>query len=84
MATPTCFPRQDPQSCRDSALSVTGNVIGILTFAGAVLISVQVYINSIRNAEGNLKEATETFRSRVEDVRSLQDKLRSFQRKWKA
>ena len=75
MSTPACTACQDVLSCGDSPLSITGNVIGILTFAAALLISIQVYVNSMRNADRNILELTETFRSRVDEVRYLDDKL---------
>ena len=62
-------------SCSDSPLSITGNVIGILTFAGALMISIQIYMNSMRNADRNIFEMTETFRSRVDEVQYLYGKV---------
>jgi hypothetical protein len=77
MASPTCVSCQEVLSCNDSPLSVTGNIIGILTFAGAILISIQVYVNAMRNAERNMFEMTDTFRSRLGEadrfVRKLQE-----------
>ena len=71
----TCVSCQDVLSCEDSPLSVTGNIIGILTFAGALMISIQVYVNAMMNADRNMFEITNTFRSRVDEVESLKHKL---------
>ncbi|KAN0099846.1 hypothetical protein V8E51_013621 [Hyaloscypha variabilis] len=75
MSAATCVSCQEILSCGDSPLSVTGNVIGILTFAGALIISIQVYINSIRNADRRMCDMTDTLRSRVHEVQHLNDKL---------
>ncbi|PVH68876.1 hypothetical protein DL98DRAFT_599142 [Cadophora sp. DSE1049] len=73
---PACVSCQDVISCSDSPLSVTGNVIGILTFVGAFLVTVQVYFNSMRNAERNIHEMTETLHSRIGEVRHLEKKVK--------
>ena len=52
-------------SCDDSPLIVTGNIIGILTFDGAIFISMQFYANSTRNADRNLREMGATLESFV-------------------
>jgi hypothetical protein len=75
MTTPSCVSCQERLSCGDSPLSITGNVIGILTFASAILISIQVYYNSMRNADGNIFEMTNTLQSRVEEAQILFRKL---------
>lgn len=51
MNTPTCVPCQDRLSCGDSPLSITSNIVGLLTFVAAIFISVQFHINSIRSAD---------------------------------
>lgn len=62
-------------SCDDSPLSITGNIIGILTFAGAIAISIQVYFNAMRNADQHMEEMMYTFESRVREVDLLRRKL---------
>lgn len=68
-------------SCVDSPLSVTGNVIGILTFLGALLITIQVYVNSMRNAERNLAEMMESFQSRIMELQRLGGRLMNQERR---
>jgi hypothetical protein len=75
MSTPACVSCQESLSCDDSPLSVTGNIIGILTFAGAIAISIQVYFNAMKNADRQIFEMMYTFRSRLEEVKLLRDKL---------
>jgi hypothetical protein len=75
MASQACVSCQDFLSCNDSPLSVTGNVIGILTFASAILIGMQVYVNAMRNAERNMFEMTDTFRTRLDEAQRLAHKL---------
>ncbi|PVH76333.1 hypothetical protein DL98DRAFT_657554 [Cadophora sp. DSE1049] len=75
MSTPNCVSCQERLSCDDSLLSVTGNIIGILTFAGALFISIQVYAHSMRNAEWTLREMRATLESRYEEVEHLMRKL---------
>jgi hypothetical protein len=75
MSKPACTACQDVLSCGDSPFSITGNVIGILTFAAALLISIQVYVNLMRSVGRNILEITQTFRSRVDEVIYLEDKL---------
>ncbi len=47
----------------------------MLTFAGAFMISIQVYVNSMRNANRNIFEMTEKFRSRLDEVQYQYGKL---------
>ena len=54
---------------------MTGNIIGILAFFGAIVISTQVYVNAMRNADRNIFEMN-TFRPRMEEVRYIDRKLR--------
>ncbi|KAK1751125.1 hypothetical protein QBC47DRAFT_392279 [Echria macrotheca] len=61
--------------CSDSALSVTGNVIGILTFALAAIASLGLYIRTIRDSEGELREARMQFRKRLDDLRRLIERV---------
>ncbi|KAF8847882.1 hypothetical protein BDZ45DRAFT_754427 [Acephala macrosclerotiorum] len=75
MSTLTCVSCQDVLSCGDSPLSITGNVIGILTFVGAILISTQVYLNSIRNADRNIFEMTNKLQSRMDEAMHLRRRL---------
>jgi hypothetical protein len=51
MSSSNCVSCQEQLSCGDSPLSVTGNVIGILTFAYAILGTVIYYIGAISNSQ---------------------------------
>lgn len=77
MSTPVCVSCQENLSCSDSPLSVTANIIGILTFAGALMISAQVYFNSMRNAERNITEMVSTLQSKYADFQRLDLKLQN-------
>ncbi|KAH6718537.1 hypothetical protein BKA61DRAFT_670957 [Leptodontidium sp. MPI-SDFR-AT-0119] len=77
MSTPVCVSCQENLSCSDSPLSVTANIIGILTFAGALMISAQVYFNSMRNAERNITEMVSTLQSKYADFQRLDLKLQT-------
>ncbi|KIN05379.1 hypothetical protein OIDMADRAFT_177567 [Oidiodendron maius Zn] len=72
MSLPACVSCQERLSCADSALSITGNVIGILTFVGAAIISIQVYLNSIRNATQEIFIMMHRLQSRIAEVQQLQ------------
>jgi hypothetical protein len=76
MSTPGCVSCKENLSCGDSPLSITGNVIGILTFVSAIIIALQVYIDSMRNAESKLKDMEDTLRLHYDKVNSLVTKLR--------
>jgi hypothetical protein len=76
MSTPVCVSCKENLSCGDSPLSITGNVIGILTFVSAIIIALQVYVDSMRNAESKLKEMEDTLRLQYDKVNSLVTKLR--------
>jgi hypothetical protein len=58
MSAPTTTP-QVVLSFKDSPLSTTGNVLGILTFAAAIYVSVLVYVNSMRSASKRLRDMVE-------------------------
>jgi hypothetical protein len=75
MTVPACVSCQERLSCTDSALSITGNVIGILTFVGAAIISIQVYLNSIRNATWEISIMSRRLESRIAEVQHLQNLL---------
>jgi hypothetical protein len=68
MDTPTLY-------CRDSALSVAGDIIAILTFVGGFLISINVYINSMRNAGRSLFGIANAIGSRSHGFDDLERKL---------
>ncbi|KAF2664600.1 hypothetical protein BT63DRAFT_93482 [Microthyrium microscopicum] len=72
MSTPVCVSCRENLSCSDSPLSVTGNIIGILTFAGALVISIQVYYNSMINANRNTLEMIADFRAQIRKLIRLQ------------
>jgi hypothetical protein len=75
MTVPACVSCQETLSCADSALSITGNVIGILTFVGAAIISIQVYLNSVRNATREISIMMHRLQSRIAKVQHLQNLL---------
>ncbi|KAI0384270.1 hypothetical protein F5Y04DRAFT_249405 [Hypomontagnella monticulosa] len=77
MSAPNCVSCEGVLSCEDSPLSVTGNIVGILTFVSAILISAQVYFNSMRNADRNIRDLMATFESRYDELVRLERKLRS-------
>jgi hypothetical protein len=76
MSVPVCVSCQEKLSCADSALSITGNVIGILTFVGAALISILVYLNSLRNADREIYIMSRRLESRIDEVRHFQNLLK--------
>jgi hypothetical protein len=75
MTTSTCVPCEKILFCEDGPLSTTSNILGILTFMSALIISIQVYVNSIRHADRQMLELESTFESRVHEVRSLSRKI---------
>ncbi|OQE46364.1 hypothetical protein PENCOP_c001G00340 [Penicillium coprophilum] len=48
-------------SCDDSPLSTTGNIIGILTLAYAISVTVMIYTNRILDAEKGMREFSHRF-----------------------
>lgn len=46
-----CTPCEQVLSCGDSNLSVAGNVIGMMTFAYALLATIYIYVSRIRTAD---------------------------------
>ena len=75
MAASTCISCQERLFCADSALSITGNVIGILTFVGAAMISIQIYLSSMRNAKWDIHLMSRRLELRLAEVQHLQDLL---------
>lgn len=75
MSTPPCFSCQEVLSCEDSALSTTGSIVGILTFATAIIIGLQVWYNSIRNAERNIIDLASLLASRLNTLKALVHKV---------
>lgn len=76
MTVPACVSCQERLSCADSPLSITGNVIGILTFVGAAIISLQIYLNSLRNANEEIYIMSRRLESKIAEVQHLQNLLR--------
>ena len=60
---------------RDSPLSVTGNVIGILIFVSTRMIYIQVHVNSVRNADRRSFEMANTLRGRIDEVEHFKSRL---------
>jgi len=56
MSTPAYVSCQESLSCGENPLSVTGNIIGILTFIRALMLSIQVYVYSMKNADRKIFE----------------------------
>jgi hypothetical protein len=46
-----CTPCEQVLSCGDSNLSIAGNVIGMMTFAYALLATIYIYVSRIRTAD---------------------------------
>lgn len=61
MSSPTCVSCQDRLNCSDSPLSITGNIIGILTFAYATLATVVYYLVAISNSDRDLNRLRDTL-----------------------
>ncbi|KAL9617307.1 MAG: hypothetical protein Q9160_007887 [Pyrenula sp. 1 TL-2023] len=59
----------------DSALSIAGNVSGILTFGFAVLVGIQIRANAFRSAKYEMLEMKSRLESRTRDVYALQTKV---------
>ncbi|KAH7310933.1 hypothetical protein BKA65DRAFT_161432 [Rhexocercosporidium sp. MPI-PUGE-AT-0058] len=75
MSTPACVSCQESLSCSDSPLSVTANIIGILTFTGALMISTHVYFDKMINAERNILEMMSMLEMKFGDFQHLAAKL---------
>ena len=75
MTVLSCVSCQERLSCADSALSITGNVIGILTFVGAAIISIQVYLNLMRNATREIDIMLRRLELRIVELQHLQSLL---------
>jgi len=78
MSTPTTTPPV-VLSCEDSPLSTTGNVLGILTFAAAIYVSVLVYVNSMRSASKRYSDMLERLELRYREAEHLRYKLEARQ-----
>jgi hypothetical protein len=72
MSTPntgTCL------SCQDSGLSITGNVIGILTLAYALAAGFYLYYNSFKNAKRELYDLENILEARYHEASHLESML---------
>jgi hypothetical protein len=69
MSVPIC-PQVCPP-CGDSPLSVTGNVVGILTFALAMAASIIAFTSVTRNAPKDIKESREVLNAALEHMDSI-------------
>jgi hypothetical protein len=67
-------------SCKDSPLSTTSNVLGILTFAAAACVSVLLYVDSIRSANKRFKDMVEGLELRYREADHVRGKLEAGQR----
>jgi len=63
-------------SCDDSPLSITGNVVGILTFAVALILGAQAYFNSLRNASMDIYEMDRELGGWYDRMEYLEQALR--------
>lgn len=71
MSSTTCVPCEQALSCDDSPLSITGNVVGILTFAVALVLGAQAYFNSLRSARMDIYETVREMRGWRERLQYL-------------
>lgn len=60
MSQTVCTPCESVLSCSDSRLSVTGNVIGILTFAYAVVLGTFIVAIQLNGSSANIKRFGKT------------------------
>ena len=67
-------------SYKDSPLSVTGNVIGILTFVTAILISYATFFFGLRGAARSYQSYATDILQRTLMIRSISDKVSSCER----
>lgn len=68
-------PNSTPFQCGDSPLSVTGNVIGVLTFIVSILLSARVYYSAVRGSVRNLRRVHMDFQQQRSEFERLESKL---------
>lgn len=71
MSSPTCISCQNPLSCNDSGLSVTGNIFGILTFATTLLMTIGIYNNLFKNARSRSQDLAMNLASLAAEFNNL-------------
>ncbi|KAL2844079.1 hypothetical protein BJY01DRAFT_248324 [Aspergillus pseudoustus] len=65
-------------SCDDSPLSMTGSIIGILTFAYAIAITAIFYANAFLSAETERGQFQSRLKSEVQSLELVLDLLRNY------
>ncbi len=71
-----CTPCENIGVCNDSPLSITGNVVGILTFINAIPVTVAIYTSRLKSAgygQEQLKASAYANVKRFEQMRSRYD-----------
>ena len=66
-------------SCKDSPLSITGNVIGILTFVTAVLLAYAAFFSNLVTVPMNIHSYATEMRLRSSMIRRISNTLQSLE-----
>lgn len=66
-------------SCADSPLSTTGNIIGILTLAYAILVTIVFQANALANVDKEIKELGPRLEAEYESLKRTSELFREFQ-----
>ena len=69
---PQSVPEGSCLSCNDSPLSITGNIIGILTFIYAVGLGLRYYTNLVRNAMDDIYVLIDTLQRSWGEIQELE------------